>query len=79
MNNENKEAFDANFQDLKIGDKIVIIHNEDQDLDDWYNEENNEKSILTIETIEVESELLWVQEDCPYAIQMACVLKVDNE
>lgn len=77
MGARNKEAFDANFQDLEVGDKIVIIHNEDQDLEDWYDE--NGSGALEIETIELESELLWVKGDCPYAIQMACVLKIEKE
>lgn len=67
--------FDANYQDLKVGDRFVIIHNEDQDLDDWY--EENGYGILTINSLEVESELLWTV-DCPYAIQMACVLRVNE-
>lgn len=75
MGIRNEEAFDANFEDLAIGDKIVIIHNEDQDLEDWYDKQENQ--ILTLKNIELESALVWVKEDCPYAIQLACVLKVE--
>ena len=32
--------------------------------------------VCTIETLEPEFELLWAKGDCPYSIQMACVLKV---
>lgn len=69
----NLESFDANFDDLNIGDKIVIIHDEDSDLAKWY--DNQDDKVLTITELEPQSELLWVK-DCPYAINMACVLKV---
>lgn len=72
----NKEAFDANYQNLKIGDKIIIVHNEDQDLEDWYDEQDS--CILTIESLEIESELLWTKE-APYAIQMACVTLANQD
>lgn len=72
-----KEAFDANYNDLGVKDKIVIIHNEDQDLDDWYQE--NGYGILTIKSIDIESGLCWVEEECPYAIQLACALKTETE
>ena len=74
MNKINEEAFDANYEDLKVGDKIVVIHNDDTDLAEWLEEQSSQ--ILTIETLEPESELLWAKGDCPYSIQMACVLKV---
>ena len=67
---------DANFNPLQVGDKIVIIHNEDEDLDEWYNN-REEGLILTILKIDQNAELLWV-EDCAFDINSACTLKVEE-
>ncbi len=70
-----KEVFDVNYQELVIGDRIVILHNENQELDDWY--EANGRGFLVITEIEEESELLWAEE-CPHSIEMACVLRMNE-
>jgi len=73
ITDERIDAYDANFEDLNIGDSVVIIHNEDDELNAWY--ESNGSGILEIVEIDADSELIYASE-CPYSINMACVLLV---
>jgi len=77
-----KEKFDANFEDLTIGDKIVLIHNENDKSWSWYHNEMDKKpesGVMTIKTFVPDSDFLYVEEDCPCALDMMCVLKIEEE
>lgn len=68
--------FDANYEDIEVGDKFVYI-GEPRDDEDLYAWMEDNTFVHFISELEEESELVWT-EDCPYSIQMGLIL-VDKD
>lgn len=75
---EDKVIYDANFEELRIGDRIVLIHLDeyyDDSFIEWYYNARN--PILRVAEINKNAELLWVR-GCSYAIEPWITLKTED-
>ena len=71
-----EEVFDANYQTLVVGDKVVLLHTDSSiDLDKWY--DSVEDAVVEITKVDGEKRLLWVK-NCKYEIPMLDTLRMND-